>query len=398
MRVTWVNQAFGDYRVPVYAQLDELLGGTLHVVYSAVRTHPRVHLKITDLLGRRAVALQGERLLLRTGNSASGFSNRSLEIPFQPGLASAIAATKPDVVIGEGFAKWTAAALFQRAIHGTPLVVAYQRTHHTERHAQWFRQAYRRMALRLVDVICCNGRLSAEYARWLGMPENRIVTGACAADNEVLATKCAAVTQEERSARKSGIGAEGTVFLYVGRLIKLKGVDLLLRGWAAACVDHLLPTSSLLVVGDGPERDRLCRLIDQLGLRNVRLIGQVDYDSLAAYYAIADVLVMPTLEDNWSLVVPEAMACGLPILSSVYNGCWPELVHDNVNGFVFDPFDSACLARHLAFFARHPDRIRPMGEASRRIVADFSPRSAAESFLRACRLASSRRGRLPACG
>ena len=77
-----------------------------------------------------------------------------------------------------------------------------------------------------------------------------------------------------------------------------------------------------------------------LGLTNVYFIGKVDYDNLPNYYQSADVFVIPTLEDNWSLVVPEAMASGLPILSSVYNGCYPEYVTED-NGWVFDPLDSS---------------------------------------------------------
>jgi glycosyltransferase involved in cell wall biosynthesis len=398
MRVTWVNQAFGDYRIPVYAELDRLLGGNLRVIYSAVRTHPRIRRKIADTLGSRAIGLPGERLLFRAGRSESGFSNRHIEIPYQPGLARALADTRPDVVIGEGFANWTAVALLQRALHGTPLIVSYQRTHHTERHSQWFRKAYRRAALRLVDVVCCNGRLSAEYVRWLGIPGVRIVTGASAADSEGLASRCAAVSDLAKLQLRQQCGAEGVVFLYVGRLIKLKGVDHLLRGWSTAFGRQATSSATLLIVGDGPERPRLATMVEDLGLRNVRMLGAIDYDALAPYYAASDVFVIPTLEDNWSLVVPEAMACGLPVLSSIYNGCWPELVHDNVNGFTFDPLDVGGLARQLQSFVTDPGQIPRMGEESSRIVTSFSPRCAAESFFDACRLAIHRRGRLAACG
>ncbi|NLE58583.1 MAG: glycosyltransferase family 4 protein [Planctomycetes bacterium] len=398
MRVTWVNQAFGDYRLPVYASLDRLLCGGLQVIYSATRTHPRVQKKVVQLLGSRAIGLPGERLLFTAGRPDSGFSNRHLEIPYQPRLASAIAATRPNVVIGEGFAKWTAAALFHRTLHGTPLVVSYQRTEHTERHSQWFRRAYRRMALRFVDVICCNGRLSAEYARRLGMPPDRIITGASAAEGDQLASRCAAITESQRAILKSRHGLAGRVFLYVGRLVKLKGLDHLLEAWARVGWGSELPDASLLLIGDGPERGSLSAMIDRLGLQNVRMLGAVDYDSLPPYYALADVFVIPTLEDNWSLVVPEAMTCGLPILSSIYNGCWPELVHDGINGFTFDPLDTTDLVRRLAFFGTHPECIIPMGQASRRIVAAFSPDRAAQSFLTACRQAISRRRRLAACG
>jgi glycosyltransferase involved in cell wall biosynthesis len=79
---------------------------------------------------------------------------------------------------------------------------------------------------------------------------------------------------------------------------------------------------------------------------------------------------MPTLEDNWSLVVPEAMACGKPVLCSTLNGCWPELVKDDVNGWTFDPTDAGQLAGLFGRCASAAPRLPVMGVASRNIVAD----------------------------
>jgi len=71
---------------------------------------------------------------------------------------------------------------------------------------------------------------------------------------------------------------------------------------------------------------------------NACFAGKVDYDQIAIYYRSSDVFVIPTLQDNWSLGVPEAIACGLPVACSQYNGCHPELVTSE-NGWVFEPMD-----------------------------------------------------------
>jgi glycosyltransferase involved in cell wall biosynthesis len=119
----------------------------------------------------------------------------------------------------------------------------------------------------------------------------------------------------------------------------------------------------------------------------VRFIGHVAYDQLAPLYTAADVFVMPTLEDNWSLVVPEAMACGLPVLCSVYNGCWPELVHHGRNGWTFDPLDTAQLAKLLNYCAASVSELPAMGAASRDIIAQQTATTAAQSILDACHIA-----------
>src|SRR5439155_13800916 len=149
-------------------------------------------------------------------------------------------------------------------------------------------------------------------------------TGAVAADTEALAARCAAVTSSQVQAARARLSvAHAPVFLYVGRLIRLKGLRELLAGWERYTAAG--GRGTLVLVGDGPERLALDAIITEKRLPRVVFAGKADYESIALYYAMADVLVMPTLEDNWSLVVPEAMACGKPILCSQYNGCWPEL-------------------------------------------------------------------------
>ena len=87
-----------------------------------------------------------------------------------------------------------------------------------------------------------------------------------------------------------------------------------------------------------------------------------------------------TLEDNWSLVVPEAMSCGLPVACSCYNGCHPELIKEGVNGTVFDPLKQDSIVSALAYF--HQVDLKMMGEKSREIEWEYSPDKCAERAYR----------------
>jgi glycosyltransferase involved in cell wall biosynthesis len=391
MRVTWVNRSFLDYRVPVFAELDRLLHGNLTVIYSAHHTPDRVQRKISAMLGSRAIALGGEKVIMRKGDTAGDFANAYVEVSYQPGLYSQIRHANPDVLIGEGFFRWTPAAVAYRLIHKTPLVISYERTKHTERHSQWFRVLYRKTVTRIADAICCNGILSAEYSHWLGMPIEKIVTGAMAADTETLQRHCATIGEKDRELLRNELKLKSPIFLYVGQLVERKGVKQLLEGWQLMGNRRKSSTGTLLIVGDGPERAALEKFSRLSSLKNVLFAGPADYDSIARYYAMADVFVMPTLEDNWSLVVPEAMACGLPILCSKYNGCWPELVKNGSNGFVFDPRDIAEIAKYLGYFLEHPESYMAMGQNSVMIASEYSPKHAANAFLTACVLANDQR-------
>jgi glycosyltransferase involved in cell wall biosynthesis len=388
LRVVWVNKSFLDYRIPVYVELNRLLDGKFSIVYSGDYTPDRVQKRIKSLLGEQAIGLRGERIIFRHGDLKSDFANAYSEITYQPGLYQAIKRSNPDVVIGEGFFQWTTAAIIFRILHGIPLIISYERTHHTERNSQWFRTLYRKAVTRLISAMCCNGRLSAEYVNWLGMPGGRIVTGSMAADSERLQRNCEAISVDKRTAIRLSLNLNTPVFLYVGQLVKRKGVFQLLEHWKRLQSYNQLEKGSLVIVGDGPERIPLEKFVKDKALRNVYFLGAVDYDSIVQYYAIADVFVMPTLEDNWSLVVPEAMSCGLPILCSIYNGCWPELVKDDINGYTFNPYNTEETCAILKLFIDHPENVHRMGEASRKIVADFSPANAAKAIFRACHLAA----------
>lgn len=97
------------------------------------------------------------------------------------------------------------------------------------------------------------------------------------------------------------------------------------------------------------------------------------------YYGVSDVFVIPTLEDNWSLVVPEAMACRLPIACSIYNGCHPELVRKDYNGITFDPLNRQSLLDALSYF--HSNDLKSNGANSRELEKFFGPEQTAQNVV-----------------
>lgn len=385
MRVVWVTRSFLDYRVPVFSALDELLGGNLYVVFSSDYVPGRVCSKVAKAMGTRAIGLSGEWQL--GSHDDASWANSRISFQYHPKLLKTIRRCRPDVLIGDGFFKWTLASILYKILHRTPLVVCYERTRHTEREIQWYRNAYRRAIVRIADAVCCNGRLCGEYVRALGFPENRITYGHMAADVDGVRQAVSSVSETQIFALKAKLDLKGFVFLYVGRLIPRKGIDKLLSAWKVLSVRIGSKEMTLLLVGDGPQRRELEQYCATYSLSNVRFAGAVDYDALAPFYRAADVFVIPTLEDNWSLVVPEAMACGLPILCSKYNGCWPELVHPEINGWVFDPLDTTDFVDKLRLCRDFQDRLGQLGKSSREIVEKFTPDNAAKSILTACEIA-----------
>lgn len=384
-RIAWVTRSFLDYRVPVFAEVDRLVGGRLFLIFSGDFVPNSIQDKLTRLFGDRALAMQDEWKL--GPEDRDSMANQNVSLRLQPGLIRRIRSVRPDVMVCDGFFKWTLPAMIYRIAAGVPLVVNYERTKHTERNAQWFRTFYRRLAVKAIDAMNCNGRLSKEYTISLGMPAKRILTGNLAADSEGLASRARAVGPDEVDNLRRRLGVDGLLCTYVGGLNPRKGVRELVRAWQRFEQRH--PRfGTLLLVGDGDLEEDLRLFCAEQSISTVRFAGSVAYDDIAPYYAASDVFLIATLEDNWSLVVPEAMSCGLPVVCSMYNGCWPELVREDENGWVFDPLDGDSFGKALDRLVQEKHKLKEMGRRSIEIVKEgHTPQHAAQRILETCQIA-----------
>lgn len=124
----------------------------------------------------------------------------------------------------------------------------------------------------------------------------------------------------DRTAIRAGLGLQGPVWLTVGNLVELKGVDIAVEALAR------VPDTTLLIAGTGPEEHKLRRLVERLGLvARVRFLGAVSQAELCSYYNAADALVLASSREGMPNVVLEAMACGTPVVATPVGGV-PELI------------------------------------------------------------------------
>ena len=151
--------------------------------------------------------------------------------------------------------------------------------------------------------------------------------------------------------------------LCVSRLVLGKGLTLLFEAMAALDVD-----TELVLVGDGPERARLERRAAELGVR-VRFSGAVGQDEIRRHYAEADVFCLPSFAEGVPVVLMEAMAMGLPVVTTRITGI-PELVDDGVSGLLVRPARADELASALTELASDPGWRETMGAAARDAVVE----------------------------
>jgi glycosyltransferase involved in cell wall biosynthesis len=155
-----------------------------------------------------------------------------------------------------------------------------------------------------------------------------------------------------------GIGNDAQVVTMVGNLRPVKGIDVLLQ--AARSVLDRYPKARFLIVGEGPERERLMELIRSLNIvPSVQLLGK--RTDIADILAASDIGALCSHSEGLSNAVIEYMAAGLPVVCTDVGGN-PELVQDGGNGYLARPGDSAAFAHGLLQLLDHADDMKRMGE------------------------------------
>jgi glycosyltransferase involved in cell wall biosynthesis len=164
------------------------------------------------------------------------------------------------------------------------------------------------------------------------------------------------------------------IVLFVGRLIELKGVDYLIRAFAKFSG---FKDVGLLIVGDGPERNRLKKLCEDLNLTNVVFVwspNELFPPEIDRYFVLCDILVLPSItlkmHEEWGLVVNEAMSVGKPVIVSGSVGCAYELVKNAVNGYIVPEKNLDALFEAMEKLIIN-DKLRlDMGNEARKTIAN----------------------------
>jgi len=255
-----------------------------------------------------------------------------------------LAGFRPDLIISGEFGLRSLLSWFTARLYRVPFALWSEETSSTARDKRGLRLVVRRFLIPRANAFLVLGRPAADYLTSWGVPNSRIYMGAQAVDNGFWSEESG---KSDRGRIRREMGLKGTTFVAVGRLVALKGFDLLLNAWADLPND-LQARHTLLIIGDGDERGRLEAQAARLRIARVIFWGHKSPVELAGIYAAADVAVLPSLVDVWGLVVNEAMASGLPALVSRYAGAGPGLVEGSGAGEVFDPLDKQAFTELLA--------------------------------------------------
>lgn len=203
----------------------------------------------------------------------------------------------------------------------------------------WAKRRYLDHLFRKCRGFLTIGSMNRAYYADHGIPDDRMFDVPYAIDNERFAHAASASAPERAAMKESlGIAPQDRVILFAGKLMKRKHARLLVEA-----VQHTpaLKETRLLIVGDGEERAALERAAP-----TAIFTGFINQNDLPAYYALADVFVLPSEREPWGLAVNEAMASGTAVVVSDQVGCAPDLVTPGV-GRIFNANDRDALGRAL---------------------------------------------------
>lgn len=211
-----------------------------------------------------------------------------------------------------------------------------------------------------------SGHITTQYFLHYGAKENEIFEYPFTSlkEEDILPS---APTIEEKMAIRKKIGISGTkVVISVGQFIYRKGYDVLIKAWTRCPHDV-----DLYIIG-GEATEEYLELVKNMKLNNLHFCGFKSKNELKEYYKAADLFVFPTREDIWGLVINEAMAAGLPIITTNKCVAGLELVRNNKNGFIVPVNNKKLLAEKMNLILSSEELRTKMGENSLRIINDYT--------------------------
>jgi glycosyltransferase involved in cell wall biosynthesis len=351
MRILIVTEIPAPFRIPLFNALAAKPGIELSACFLAEHDPRRSYRVYRDEFAFDEVVLPGWSA-----------RRRGRWVMLNRGVLRLLRRVRPDVIVVGG---WNQPAFWQvlaaSRVVRIPTLLWVESTSSDARVAGGAAAGLRRLALHLASGFIVPGRASRAYLRRLGTADERIVEAPNAVDLGIFAEGVKAARADRASLRER-LSLDGCVFLYVGRLEPEKGLDVLISAMRDV-------PGQLVLIGSGSLEPELRTTAGDA----IRIVGQLSRDELVAWYAAADVLVLPSRSEPWGMVLNEGATAGLPLVATDAAGAAHDLIEPGGNGFRVPADDEAALAEALRALATDPQLRRAFGERSREVAERFRP-------------------------
>lgn len=374
-RLVIVTEIISPYRIPLFNALAEHPDVDLHVIFLA-ETDPTL----------RQWRVYKEEIrfsyqVLPSWRKQVGRHN----VLLNRGIGAALAGAAPKAILCGGYnyvASWQSLCWARQ--RNVPFLLWSESNLYEMRRHNGLTELLKSEFVSRCAAFVVPGTWGREYLQVHKVNEEVIFTAPNAVDNDFFSCQATIVRQNPASFLRE-LGLPDRYFLFVGRLVREKGVFELLSAYEELD-EQVRCHVGLVFVGDGSCRADLQQRAASISTGLIKFSGFAHREELAAYYALAEMLILPTYSDTWGLVVNEAMACGLPVILSRAAGCNPDLVKENWNGLSIAPRDVPSLTLAMHKLATDADLRVTMGSHSCELISRYSPKEWSNSIAGALRM------------
>lgn len=372
VRLAWVSTHPIQYQAPLLRQIAACPDIDLTALFfSDFSTRSFVDPEFNRKIEWDTPMLEGFRHEFLPGTGSQVGTIKAFE-PRVGGLAARLRKSNYDAVLVQGWQHYgmlKAAWLAKRA--GLQVLMRCEATDHVASSTGIkgkVREAVVSFLLSNVDQCMAIGSRNREFYLRRGVKPENIGSMPYCVDNDHFRRRAEA-TDVAALRAQLGLDPQRPVILYASKLMRRKFPDHLLEAY----VRLPEPRPYLLYVGDGELKASLEATVSQQKLDGVHFLGFRNQSELPSFYALADIFVLPSINETWGLVVNEAMNAGCAIVTTDQVGSAVDLVADGKNGYVLKPGDIGALSSALQS-CLEPQRLPAMQGASRERIRHWGIR------------------------
>jgi glycosyltransferase involved in cell wall biosynthesis len=359
-KIVLIHNIPNPYRIPLFNELNKILKSEnykLKVIFG------------TDTYKRRKWKIDLKDCffpfkILRSNKIH--FGNTEKTIITYRGLFFSLMKERPGLLILTGYSLASIKVYFYSLIFGIPFVVWNGSIDNIGRYESKLKLFYRRFITKRAKGFVAYGTKAKEYLQKIGAKEDKIVISYNTVDLDYYYSND--INEKQRR------------ILFVGYLTKGKRVDLLFN--AIKVLQKRREDFEVVIVGDGPEKQNLIQIVQDFKMNDiVNFVGFKQKEEIIKYYKEALFFVFPSQYDIWGLVINEAMAAGLPCVSSCHAGASKDLIKNGETGFVVDFEDSYEVVERFDYLLDNDNAVRMGMKSQEFIMQNITINASAKRFL-----------------
>uniref|UniRef100_A0A7V2ZK50 Glycosyltransferase family 1 protein n=1 Tax=Ignavibacterium album TaxID=591197 RepID=A0A7V2ZK50_9BACT len=226
---------------------------------------------------------------------------------------------------------------------------------------------------KLFDGFLYIGTRNKEYYKYVGVPDEKLFLVPYSVNNDFFISKVETAKRNKNELKiKYKLLNDNLNILYASKLMRRKNPLDLLKAYRI--VKEKFRDVNVIFVGTGEEEKFLKHFIAENNIRDVYFFGFLNQSELPEVFVLSDIFVLPAVNEQWGLIINEAMCAGLPIITTNVVGAAPDLVKNGINGFTFNPGDINELAEKILVILNDEKLRKTMSEKSKEIISKWNYR------------------------